>query len=79
MDSFVSWDLVLAGAQVALDLCLLPTVFHKEAYVPRFTSGSTAFGLAVVALALFNIGAPLGALSAISGAALWAFVYASRG
>ena len=78
MDSVVSWDLVLALSQFGLDICLLPTVF-KQSYVPRFTSGSTAFDLSIVALALLNIGAPLGAISALSGVVLWSFIYAYRG
>jgi len=73
------WDMVMAGAQVGLNLCLLPTVFRATSYVPRFTSASTALGLAVVAVALFNLNAPLGGLSAVVGAALWASIFIFHG
>ena len=75
----MSWDLVMAIAQIGLDVCLLPTVIKPTSYVPRFTSFSTMVGLTIVAVALFNIGAPRGGLSALTGAALWATIFAYRG
>ena len=75
----MSWDIVLAVTQVGLDVCLLPAVIKPTSYVPPFTSFSTMVGLTVIAIAMFNIGAPLGGLSALTGAALWALLFAYRG
>lgn len=73
------WDLIMAVTQLSLDICLLPTVVKSSSYVPRFTSAVTAIGLAVVALALFKLGAPLGAASAVTGSGLWALIFFLRG
>ena len=73
------WDMVMAGAQVGLNLCLLPTVFRSTSYVPRFTSASTTVGLSVVALSLFNLGAPLGGFSVVVGVLLWASIFIYHG
>jgi len=75
----VNWDLIMAITQLGLDLCLLPTVLRPTSYVPRFTSASTSIGLAIVALALLNLGAPLGAASAVTGAFLWAVIFGLHG
>jgi hypothetical protein len=73
------WDLVMAGAQVGLNLCLLPTVFRATSYVPRFTSGTTTIGLAIVAVSLLHLGAPVAAVSAAVGSALWVCIFFLRG
>ena len=79
MCTSMTWDIVMAITQISLDLCLLPTVFRSTSYVPRFTSASAAIGLAIVSLALLNLGAPLGAASAVVGAGLWALIFILHG
>ncbi|KKK72956.1 hypothetical protein LCGC14_2898670 [marine sediment metagenome] len=75
----MSWDLVMALAQGFLTVFLLPTVLRSTSYVPRITSSATSVGLAVVSLALYNLGSPMGAAVAFIAALLWAFIFFKRG
>lgn len=51
----------------------------KGVYVPRLTSGSTSIGLSVITLALFNLGAPIGAAACALCVLLWGVVFVFRG
>lgn len=75
----MSWDLIMALAQGFLTVFLLPTVSRRTSYVPRITSSATSAGLAVVSLALYNLGSPMGAVVAFIAAMLWAFIFFKRG
>lgn len=76
----MSWDIVMALAQAELGLFILPTLLNKTAYVPRFSSGGIAVGLAVVTIALFvGFDAPTSAAVAGLSALGWALVFAFRG
>ena len=75
----MSWDLIMALAQGFLTVFLLPTVLRRASYVPRITSSATSVGLAVVSLALYNLGSPMGAAVAFIAAMLWAFIFFKRG
>ena len=75
----ISWDLILMAATMALNVFILPTLLSARSYVPRTTSGPFAMAIAVIALALLQLGNPLGAAANAAGAVLWGVVFALRG
>lgn len=75
----MSWDLVLMLATLALDAFLLPTLLNAKASVPRATSGPFAASIAAIAVALLQLGNPLGALANAAGAVMWLAVFVVRG
>ena len=75
----MSWDVVMALAQGFLTVFLLPTAIKRASFVPRLTSSTTAVGLFVISLALYNLGSPMGAVVAFTCALTWAFIFVFRG
>ncbi len=73
------WDYVLLVSTLALTPGILPVIFHKDAYVPRLSSGMFVVGIAGIALALFMSGLYLGAGANAMSTLEWAFVFTFRG
>ena len=69
----MTWDLTLMIATLGLDLFLLPLVLRRV-YVPYVTSASYMVLLTITAVALFQLGNPLGAAGNAVGAVLWGIV-----
>ena len=74
----MSWDTVLMGATLTLDVAMLPTLL-RPSYVPRITSVLFTVAIAVIALALYNLGSSLGAIANATGAGLWGLVFVFKG
>ena len=79
IDSEMGWDAALMAATMGLNIFVLPTLLNSRAYVPRVTSGPFAVAIAVIALALLQLGNPLGATANALGSLLWAVIFALRG
>ena len=74
----MSWDVVLMGASLVLNVATLPTLL-RPSYVPRATSALFTVAITVIALTLHNLGSDLGATANVIGAGLWGLVFIFRG
>ena len=73
------WDWVLLAATLALTPAVLRILFDPKAYVPRSTSGVFAVAIGAIALSLYHLDAPLGAIANAFGTLEWIAVFALRG
>ncbi|KKK66953.1 hypothetical protein LCGC14_2958930 [marine sediment metagenome] len=73
------WDYLILVATLALTPGILPTLFNKEAYVPRVSSGVFTVAIAAIAIGLYGSGLPLGATANVLGSAVWGLVFVLRG
>lgn len=73
------WDWVLLVSTLALTPATLPTLFSRDAYVPRLTSGVFCIAITGIATSLFASGLPLGAGASALGSLVWGSVFVLRG
>ena len=79
MIDLVSWDGLLALGELLTLAGPLIILGNRAAYVPRWSSGSLVVALGMVAVALFGLGAPIGAVVTAAVTGVWAAVFALRG
>ncbi len=73
------WDWILLGATLALTPGALRTLFDRSAYIPRATSGLFTVAIAIIAVTLTQMDAPLGATANAIGSCTWAAIFVARG
>lgn len=72
--SVVSGSMLLVIGGGVLNVMVLPTLWDKEAYVPRFQSVPSAIALAVMTFGYIDQSLIFPAIVTIIGAVLWAGV-----
>lgn len=74
----ISWDIVMVLGQALTLLGPITILRSQAAKVPRTSSGSLVIALSTVALALYGLGAPLGATMTAIVAAVWIGIFFFR-
>jgi len=75
----VTWDILLTGGTALFIPGLMPTLFSREAYVPRATSAVTVVGLTAIIAGLIGSGLVLSPIVSSVTAVMWVFIFFRRG
>ncbi len=73
------WDAIITAGNIAFIPALIPTIFSKQAYVPRITSGMCVIGVLIVVIGLMGAGLVLSPVVVGGVGVLWGFIFVFRG
>jgi hypothetical protein len=73
------WDAIITMGNIAFIPALLPTIFSKQAHVPRLTSGTCVIGVLIVVLGLLGAGLVLSPVVVAGVGVMWGFIFVFRG
>ena len=75
----MNWDLLITAGSIIFIPSLLPTLFNKNAYIPKLTSVPTTIGLLIIVAGFIGLGLVTSPIITIITAILWGFIVLFRG
>lgn len=72
-------NLLVIIASFIVGIVLIPVLKDKKAYIPRFTSISTATAIYIFTFVFFDEGLILGGIAELISAIMWSFIFIWRG
>lgn len=79
MIELLNWDMLLMLGELLTLVGPVIILRNREAFVPRFSSGSLVVALTLMVIALYGLGAPIGATATAVVVASWIAVFVLRG
>ena len=73
------WDVLITLGNLVFIPALLPTILNRDTYVPRLTSGTSLFAVALVIVGFIGAGLVLSPIVVAVIGLMWGLIFLFRG